>query len=68
MSELPAINHEKVSGRLASKLAESILQSAQLEVLAEALRDERDIATQNQQSLQRTIEELQSKAPDPESE
>lgn len=60
MSDLPAINHEKVSARLASRLAESILQSTQLEVLAESLRDERDISVQTQQSLQQTVEELQT--------
>lgn len=42
MSELPYIEFEKVSARLSAKLSDVIYQNSQLEVLAEALRDERD--------------------------
>lgn len=60
MSELPPINHEKVSARLANRLAESILQNTQLEVLAEAIRDQRDSSTQTQQLLQQTVDEFRA--------
>lgn len=44
MSSLPTIDQSKVASRLVTKLSEVISQSTQLEILAEALRDERDDA------------------------
>lgn len=71
MSSLPEIDHAKVSQRLASKSSETTLQLFQLEVLAEALRDERDIARADAQrlesekaELQRTLDELQKDTDD----
>lgn len=42
MSTLPSIDPNKVSQRLLTKASEYLLQTIQLEILAEALRDERD--------------------------
>jgi outer membrane murein-binding lipoprotein Lpp len=44
MSELPAIDPKAVINRLSSKVADLTSQVTQLELLAEALRDERDEA------------------------
>lgn len=44
MSELPSINTSSVQTKLLTRLSESLLQGIQLEVLAEALRSERDEA------------------------
>ena len=44
MTDLPEIDYKKVAHKLAAKNTEALLQIAQLEVLAEALRDERNSA------------------------
>jgi hypothetical protein len=46
MSNLPQIDPAKLAQKLATKNAEQSYQLVQLEVLAEALRDERDEALQ----------------------
>ena len=55
MTSLPDIDHQKVANKLALKLAESLLQSTQLEVLAESIRDERDSATAERDNLKSQI-------------
>lgn len=65
MSELPAINHEKVAARLATRLADCLLQNTQLEALAESLRDERDAAMQNYRGIQGRLDAaLENKTPE----
>jgi hypothetical protein len=44
MSQLPEVDMRTVAQRLSLKLSDQIFQTTQLEVLAEALRDERDSA------------------------
>lgn len=61
MSSLPEIDHSKVSQRLASKVSESTLHVFQLEVLAEALRDERDTALLNLEAVTTERDELRNR-------
>lgn len=51
MSDLPAINYQIVSQKLASKVAELTLQCTALENLAESLRTQRDETTAEVSSL-----------------
>jgi hypothetical protein len=67
MSELPTIDPLKVAQREASKLAtqlrESLNRETQLEILAEALRDQRDEAVRALDEAHAKLEALESEAP-----
>lgn len=69
MSELPTIDPLNVANREAEKLrtlvAEGIHRETQLEILAEALRDERDEAIGRLGTANSRITELESAAPTP---
>lgn len=58
MSELPNLDETKVLQRayanLAKQLSDALLREAHLEILAEALRDQRDSARSNLEELQNT--------------
>lgn len=64
MSTLPEIDSEKVISKLSAKLAETQMHNTKLEVLAEALRDQRDAAYQTINSLQGLVDSLQEKDQD----
>lgn len=57
MSELPQIDPAKVAQKLLSKNSDLTYQVTQLEVLAEALRDQRDEALKK-------VDELEAKSAD----
>lgn len=57
MSDLPEIDPNKVAQRLNAKGAEKEYQLIQLELLAEALRDERDQARTERDDLSRRLAE-----------
>ena len=57
MSELPQIDTAKVTQKLITKNSELTYQVTQLEVLAEALRDQRDEATGRILELEQKIED-----------
>jgi len=62
MSEIPAIDELKVAKREAEKLrrqvAEASFRETQLEVLAEALRDERDEARRALAAVQEPVHDI----------
>jgi len=68
MSELPTIDPLKVAKREAEKLrsqvADSSFRETQLEVLAEALRDERDEAVQQRDEALEKLNSVQAPVPD----
>lgn len=62
MSELPTIDPAKVSQKLLAKYSDLTYQAAQLETLAEALRDERDEATKKLAEAHEEIAQLRAAA------
>jgi len=59
MSQLPEIDYNKVSQKLAAKYSEASFQIAQLESLAEQFRDERDVAQNDAAQLRVEVQRLQ---------
>lgn len=51
MSNLPVVDQQAISQRLMVKLSELMYQNTQLELLAEALRDARDVAISERDSF-----------------
>lgn len=58
MTDLPEINYQTVSQKLNAKLTDLTFQNVQLEVLAEALKAERDQARKELDDLKTTQSDL----------
>lgn len=63
MSELPQIDPAKIAQRLVTKNGELTYQVTQLEVLAEALRDQRDNAEATVAELTQKLAAAESQTP-----
>jgi hypothetical protein len=61
MSNLPEIDPEQIEQKLLTRLAEQTKHMVRLEVLAEALRDERDSARRERDHYSSMVEELHGK-------
>lgn len=66
MSELPTIDPNKVAQKLLSTISELTYSKVQLEVLAESLRDERDVANRRVAELNVEVARLSPVDEDPE--